>query len=365
MKKTSLFLVFVVVFLTGVALADSIDPATYSATLAVGESVTVRKTVTIDSTPAGILDVMFMFDTSGSMGSAISQARTAANAVLTGLAGYGDLYSGVGYYSEPGPGPGQPAAIVQDLSGSAATTTASINTGIYVGLGGTGGDFPEEGIQTLTAIATGASWRPGSSRFIIALGDATFKESDGFTLAGARTALADSGATFIAIDYGSHPADMHGVSINPESHGIDPTVFATDSGGSIIPSSGLNPGDLVTDILAGVGGSFAEYSTVTLSDLSPAGVDVTIDAVDAPGDTYVGTYVRSITETFRFDITFTGTVAGDYSFDTHALVDGGSVAIEADHIIVTDDDVVPVPGTFLLGGLGMVLVGAIRRRRLV
>jgi len=55
--------------LGGAAHADSISPAEYSDSLAVGESVTIRKTVTVDAAPptGALIDVHFLFDTSGSM----------------------------------------------------------------------------------------------------------------------------------------------------------------------------------------------------------------------------------------------------------------------------------------------------------
>ena len=69
------------------ALADSIDPADFSATLDVGESVTITKTVTIDDAPptAALVDVFFLFDTTGSMNPAIAAAKASASDVLAGL----------------------------------------------------------------------------------------------------------------------------------------------------------------------------------------------------------------------------------------------------------------------------------------
>ncbi len=351
--KRTLFLASLViglVMLPMAALADSIDPASFSATLGVGESVTINKTVTITEVPStALLDVMFLFDTSGSMGGEIAAAKVAADDILSGLAAFGDLASGVGYYDEPGPGVGYPPAIIQDLSTSAATTSASINTGVSLGMGGGGGDFPEEGVRSVTELAEGVSWREGSTRVIIALGDATFKETDGFTLAGALAALDDNNVTFIGIDYGYMTADEYG--------GIDPTVLADASGGSIVTASGLDTEDLVEDILEGVTGVFAEYDEVAL-DLSeaPAGVGVTASPA------YFGDYDRSIERSFDFDVTFTGLAEGEYSFSIYGLVDGGRVASEADRITVGDGTPVPEPGTMLLLGVGLLGLAGMRRR---
>ena len=83
--------------------ADSIDPTSFSADLAVGESVTIRKTVTIEagSPTTAPLDVMFVFDVTGSMGGEIALAKASADAILTGLSGFGSLRSGTGWYSDP------------------------------------------------------------------------------------------------------------------------------------------------------------------------------------------------------------------------------------------------------------------------
>lgn len=341
------------------ASADTIDPATYSATLAVGESVTIRKTVTIDEVAptGGIIDVMFLIDTSGSMGGEIDLAKAAAADILSGLSSFGDVATGVGYYSEPGSD-----GVYHDLTTSAAEGIADINT-IDVGLGGYGGDFPEEGLHATRMAAEGASWRPGSTRFIIALGDANFKESDGTTLAATQAALAASGATFIGIDYGSGSYSMAGTG----SGGISATTLSGPSGGSIISASGMSVAALVDDITSGVTASFAEYSTVDVSDVAAGlpGVGVSVTCVSADvgscvGATATGDFDRSVVRTFEFDVTFTGLEEGLHEFDTLALVDGGAVATEFDSITVSE---VPVPATLALMGLGLLGLAGVRRRR--
>ena len=87
------------------AFADSISPTSYSASLGIGEKVTIRKTVTITEAPtSALIDVMFVFDTTGSMGGAIAGAKATATSLITSLGSFGSVGSGVGFYNDPGAG---------------------------------------------------------------------------------------------------------------------------------------------------------------------------------------------------------------------------------------------------------------------
>lgn len=342
-------------FTAPMALADSISPTSFSADLGVGDSVTVRKTVTVSAggPTTAVLDVVFLFDTSGSMGPFIAAAKVAAANILAGLSAFGDLATATGYYSEPGND-----GTVGALTTSDATGIANINA-ITLGLGGGGGDFPEEGVAATKDAADNTAWRTGSNRFIIALGDATFKESDGATVVNTLASLNAKDATFIGIDFANMTRTDFG--------GISPAVFATPTGGSIQTAS-TDPATIVAAIVASVTGGFGRYGEVTVGDLGGGApeigvstVCVTADIGSCAGATATGAYDRSVDRTFTFDVTFTRLAAGDKSFDTYALVDRGIVATERDTF--GGGGTVPEPGTIALIALSLLGLGVARRRK--
>jgi len=326
------------------AYADTITPTSFSATLGVGESVTVRKTVVVDTAPStAVLDVMFLFDTTGSMGSAIANAKTAAAGILTSLGGFGSLASGTGYYNDP-----LFNGVVSNLTTTAATTITSINT-FAAGVPGGGGDLAEFTYAGIVDAATRASWRAGSSRFIIALGDAPNKLPPNAASTIASLAAAD--VSVIGLEFG--PGTF--------------TASITAIGGTAF-SGGTSPASIAAAIIAGVSASFAEYARVTVGDLDgglPL-IDVSTTCISAAaggsciGSDAVGDYTRAAARSFEFDVTFTRLAAGDAAFDTFALVDGRIVATEADRF--GGEGTVPVPGTLLLLGIGFLGFALARRR---
>jgi len=328
--------------------ADTIDPMSYTDKLDVGESVTIRKTVTVTEAPtSSVLDVMFIFDLTGSMGGAISGAKAAAADIMSGLDAFGDLQTGTGWYSDPG----SDGTYVDLNAGNTAASSgisdmwdgSSCSVG---GMGvGCGGDFPEMTYAAIKDSAESTSWRTGSNRFIIVLGDASNK---GPVMAPETiAALGAADVNLIGLEFGG---GAFGSSI-------------TALGGDVY-SGGASSAAIVSDIIAGVTSSFATYSTVTVDDFGAGmpGVGVSVSCVSADigacvGSDAVGSYDRSVERTFEFDVTFTGMAEGIYDFDTHAVVDGGIVATEDDLFSVGPrggrDASVPEPASIAMFALGL------------
>jgi hypothetical protein len=105
---------------------------------------------------------------------------------------------------------------------------------------------------------------------------------------------------------------------------------------------------------------------VTVDDLGGGLPEIAVSAVctgadigACVGSDAVGSYDRSVDRVFTFDYTFTRVAAGDKDFDTFALVDDKIVAREHDSFKT------PEPATLVLMGMGLLGLGAARRRRSV
>lgn len=338
------------------AFADSITPDTFSATIGVGGSASVDKTVVVNAGPptTAQADIFFMSDTTGSMGGLIAAVQGGASTILSNTAAFGSagqIQWGVGYYNDPA------AGVQQTITSNQPNVQTAINAWSASG----GADYPENGLQGAIDAATGGGWRVGSQHIIVAFGDAPWHiASDGDpngygvtypTVAAAEAALAAQNIKVIAVNVG-------GINDN----GVVGTITA-DTGGSIVDGTGSIDATAIANLITStLGSAFASYSNVTL-DLSevPAGLLPLLGCTTAGGCS--GSFTREADGTFTFDLSFVGLAPGDYTFNVYALVDGGRVAVEGEHIIVTGAGETPLPGTAALMLSGLAGLGALVRRR--
>lgn len=325
-------------FMVGAARADSISPATYSATLGVGDSVTINKTVTVTKTATVQADIYFLADTTGSMYGSITNVKTNAANILSTTSGIGNVQWAVGDYKDVGD------TYVYRLDQAMTANTAAVTAGINTWGASGGGDWEEAELYALKSAATDAAtgWRTGSRKLLIWFGDAPGHDpSVGVTQADAIAALNAQGISVLAVDVGS--LDAYGQA----------SAIATATGGKYYTGSS---GTLSADILNAISTAITNYTTVCLdtSD-TPAGLTATASSC------VTGTFDRSIDRNFDFTLTFHAAAAGTYTFDTYGTVDGGRVATERDAITV-DGGSVPEPSSLLLIGAAMLGLGAARRR---
>lgn len=337
-----------------VAVADTISPSSFSATLDVGESVTINKTVTVEAgkPTSSKVDVFFLADNTGSMGGIINQVKASAASILSSTAGLGDVQFGVGrYVGEAGT---TSFSLITQLTDSQASAQAGINAWFASG----GGDEPEANLYALHHVATDTAWRVGSERIVVWFGDAPGHDpspggttpADGKkTEAQTIAALQTAGVNVQALNVGNSRLDLTGQAGR---------IVAATGGDLYNGVQVANVVDTITDAIEAV---VSQYTTVSIDTSEvPAGVDVDVTPLS-----HVGSFDRSIERSFDFEVTFTGVTPGTHSFDLYATVDGGRVATEADRIIVNTGGGTSVPdsgSTLALAGMALLGLGALRRK---
>ena len=148
-------------------------------------------------------DVVFLSDTTGSMGGLISSAQDSSNAIQTAFSSRGDVRFGVGEYKD---GNSDAFGFRYNLEGEGApilsNDAAAVSGAIGAWGASGGGDFPEDGLLGLREVASTAPWREGSRRMIFWFGDATSLDpgSDGTTMATTLAALNEECVQVIAVD---------------------------------------------------------------------------------------------------------------------------------------------------------------------
>jgi hypothetical protein len=360
---------------SGGAWAASITPDSVSATINVGESITINKTITLDASGAGVVDIFFLADNTGSMGGVIGNVKTVASSLLTSLNGaYGDAAFGVGRYLGD-PVEGVTPTTAYQLQQAITTSTAATQTAINSWTAGGGGDTPEANFYALQQVAAegantpgnGAAhppvgsgdvtgWRAGSQPVVLWFGDAP-AHNETITQAQTIAALQAAGVIVVGLNSGGANSGIDG-SYGGDTNQAGDIATAT-SGGLINNFSSVPVGNIVTTIVDAIGDVVSSIDLIFDTSDSFSGLGVSFTCTDALGCTDVpGGASRT------FDVTITGLSPGTYTFDVFAR---GVGAFERDVITVIGEGggTVPEPGTLALLGLGFAALGFAARRRAI
>lgn len=226
--------------LTGTAVAHDgttgVDPATVTDALDPGESVEVTKTVHTSPVPPNP-DIVFLADTTGSMGGEIANVKANVASVMTDVqAAEPSAQFGVAQYRDIGDA--FAFNLDQAVTGDATAVQNAVNTWTAAG----GGDFPEAQLPALHQLAGAATgWRTGGTRIIAWFGDAEGHDPRlGISLADAINALTGADIRVVAVSTGFDQLDSTGQA----------TAITDATGGTLL--SGVDADAVSAAILAGI-----------------------------------------------------------------------------------------------------------------
>lgn len=246
-----------------------VDPASYNATLASGSSVTINKTVHTPAIPPNP-DIVFLSDTTGSMGGAIANVQANASSIMSSVAtDQPTAQFAAAEYKDGDPNFCSTDPFAFQLDQALTANMADVQTGIGTWAAGGGCDTPESQINALYRLATdpGVGFRTDSTRIVVWFGDSSGHDpSLGHTLTDAINALVAAKVQVIAVPVNSGSGD-----------GLDSTgqatKVATATGGEVLPAA--SPDQVANAILTGLKNLPVEVKPVPACD---SGLTATYDA---------------------------------------------------------------------------------------
>ncbi len=174
----------------------AVTPSAVEETMEIGSSTVVGKTVTTPPIPPKP-DIIFLADTTGSMGPAIANVQANISAIMTSVNGsVSDAQFGAAQYRDEGSAP------LFNIDQAVTANTSAVDTAVGTWTAGGGGDIPEAQINALFELGTngGVGFRSGSTRIVVWFGDSSGHDpSNGRTLANAIAALTGAGIRVIAV----------------------------------------------------------------------------------------------------------------------------------------------------------------------
>ncbi|MCA9496531.1 MAG: right-handed parallel beta-helix repeat-containing protein [Nanoarchaeota archaeon] len=331
----------------------SVSPSVFVTTLMPGESIVEVKNVTTDPTPIGRLDVMFLFDLTGSMGDDISQIKASANSMIANISSsvsdvafgvgsfmdYPTSYNYCGYSSTYGSASSDvPFKLDEDVTKNVTSVEDAINSLVM----GSGYDGPESYARALKE-SINVSWRDGAKKVVVIFEDNVPHDCNlGDYGCSSSSTGTDPGSDGIAGTGDDIAWDVLAAEL--KAAGITVIVLEADFGVC----------DGVWEYMANMtGGIFSEVSSseditdeiIALIEETTSVVDVMSIVPQTGFESWVNVDPLSIlnvsgdtTVTFMVNITVpNGTEPGEYNFYNLVVGDGSVMAVQ--------DVNVTVPGT--------------------